>query len=368
MTFEIISEDERNEQKKAQLLRIENEKNKPAFVLSKQQLEIVESPEHKIVVMASAGAGKTRVLTERVRWILKNGGDPSKMVIITFTRNSAQEMRDRLGDDYKDGMYIGTVHGYAHYLLSKHGISTHHLTSESNFDGLFELVMENPQVVEPIGFLALDESQDSSNQQYEFIFEMLAPTAFFAVGDVRQNIYGFAGANPKRIMALTRDDEVMVYNLTENYRNGSEIIHFSNDIANKMKDIPRTPVKAMRGTTGKVIQTNGTAFLSMIAKDPSKYGDWAILCRSNAKMFKIMGQLRAKGIPCLTFKQAQGSNADLADMMAENSVKVLTVHSAKGLEFEKVVVAEQSWRSEDDRKLMYVAATRAIDELYMVLK
>ena len=73
--------------------------------LSKAQQKIVNATENKIVVVASAAAGKTTVLTERVRHLLEKGIDPQKIVLITFTNAAAEEMASRL--EYPKGIFIG---------------------------------------------------------------------------------------------------------------------------------------------------------------------------------------------------------------------------------------------------------------------
>ena len=81
--------------------------------LSTAQKKIVEAKENKIVVVASAAAGKTTVLTQRVRYLLSHGADPTKVVMITFTNAAAEEMAERLG--HPKGIFIGTIHSYANY-------------------------------------------------------------------------------------------------------------------------------------------------------------------------------------------------------------------------------------------------------------
>ena len=334
--------------------------------LTYEQKQIVESPEKKIVVMSAAASGKTVCLIERVRWILKQGGEPTKMVCITFTNNSADEMKARLADDYKEGMFIGTVHSYANYLLNSYGVDTKSIRDSEDFDELFELIMENPGAIKPIGFLALDEAQDSNNNQFEFIFDMLQPKAFIVLGDVRQSIYGFNNANPKLILRLCREDDITVYDMTENHRNGKEIIKYSNWILDKMKDIPKTPVVGTRNEKGYIGKVGESQFIKLIEKSDENYGSWTILCRTNKRIQQILGKLKSAGIPAITFRQAQGDVSELKEKMRENSVKVLTIHSAKGLEWDNVIVADQSWRGEENLRLMYVAATRARNKLYWV--
>ena len=53
--------------------------------LNKEQLKAVTTTANKVVVIAAPAVGKTRVLTERIKWLLDNGVDPYKIVAITFT-------------------------------------------------------------------------------------------------------------------------------------------------------------------------------------------------------------------------------------------------------------------------------------------
>ena len=109
--------------------------------LSKLQKDILDKQDKKIVVMASAAAGKTMILTEKVRRILKSGVDPKDVAVITFTNMAADVLRKRLGDDYRDGIFIGTIHSLANRFLLSSGIDTSHILNNENFDELFELVI-----------------------------------------------------------------------------------------------------------------------------------------------------------------------------------------------------------------------------------
>ncbi|MDR1101422.1 MAG: helicase-exonuclease AddAB subunit AddA [Clostridiales bacterium] len=64
-----------------------------------EQKKAIEIANFNIVVSAAAGAGKTAVLVERViQKILKNGRDIDRMLIVTFTKAAANEMRERIFD------------------------------------------------------------------------------------------------------------------------------------------------------------------------------------------------------------------------------------------------------------------------------
>ncbi|MCY4460244.1 MAG: ATP-dependent helicase [Albidovulum sp.] len=92
-------------------------------LLSNKQREIVEQPiQGSIRVLASAGSGKTRVLTERIRFILSNLKKDG-VIALTFTNKAAAEMKERLtqsGSDEKR-IWVGTIHSVAQRILEQYG-------------------------------------------------------------------------------------------------------------------------------------------------------------------------------------------------------------------------------------------------------
>lgn len=330
--------------------------------LSQLQQKIVNAPEDKIIVIAAAAAGKTRVLTERARKLLRDGINPSDIAVITFTNLAAQELRERLADDYKDGMYIGTIHGLANRFLVTHGIKTGQLIKDEKFDKFFELLAENPHCVKHIPHILLDEAQDSSYGEYCFIFKMIKPETFFVAADPRQSIYGFRDADPSLITGLAKQPGVTVYNLNENYRNGSQILDYAKDILSRIGMADNSVAMRYGGTVYE-----GICDVDTIVKWIGEHGtfrDWAILCSTNDEIKWLMGKLSEYDIPTITFKQGQMTKKQLESAMKDNIVKVLTRHSAKGLEFPYVIVYNPTWWGGDEAKRVnYVAATRARDIL-----
>ena len=87
-------------------------------MLDEYQQEIVNSNEPRIIVEAGAGSGKTYTLTERVKRLLLDGVEPSNMVIITFTRMAAEELKERLVDVPGIGdCFVGTIHSFANKIF-----------------------------------------------------------------------------------------------------------------------------------------------------------------------------------------------------------------------------------------------------------
>lgn len=91
--------------------------------LSSSQQEIVEFDVRlPLQVLASAGSGKTRVLTERIRYILNNT-KKDKVLALTFTNKAAQEMQERLADfiGVDERTWVSTIHSVAQSIIESYG-------------------------------------------------------------------------------------------------------------------------------------------------------------------------------------------------------------------------------------------------------
>jgi len=89
--------------------------------LSEKQKEIVFAENGPIYVKASAGSGKTRVLTERVRYLL--GKTNKKVLALTFTNKAGEEIKERLSDisEIEKRVFVGTFHGFCQSILENNG-------------------------------------------------------------------------------------------------------------------------------------------------------------------------------------------------------------------------------------------------------
>ena len=343
------------------------------MTLTKQQLKIIQAPEDRITVMASAGTSKTTVLTERIKYWLDNGVKPEDIVAITFTVQAGEEMRERLGDKAQ-GMFCSTVHAYANYLLLSHSIDTKEYLEQENFDALFKLIKQHPEVIEPVEYLCLDEAQDSDEEQFEFILDMLKPKHFFLCGDVKQCIYSWKGSRPDLFYGAAARYGAAMYELTENFRNSKEILNFAKWIVQvKLADCGTIPynddsVGLVKNQGYKTTFEYDLREIVRLVTLDDNYSDWFILARTNDRVDEIYNYLKKYEVPVDTFKKADLSHKDLQKKMHDNTVKVLTIHASKGLEANKVIVVDATMRYEEECRISYVAATRAKHELYWAKK
>lgn len=332
--------------------------------LSKAQKQIVTTDKSDVVVVAAAAAGKTRVLVERVKYLISTGVEPKKIVLITFTNAAAEELAIRLG--HPDGMFIGTVHSYCNRLLMLGGVDTTKYLADEKFDELFNQIKKHPECIEEVDHLLLDEAQDSNAAQFEFLLSVVVPKNYMFVGDYRQSIYRFAGAVPDMLLRLMDEPEVTTYDLNENYRNGSKILDHARRMINNAGWEYRDTSIAMAPYTGEVVDhvpyspdAIAKSIKQKVESGACHYRDWFVLARTNAQVEDLRWSLDKFKIPNDTFKRAQLDASGFAEKMNEDKVKVLTIHTSKGLEADYVVVVGARFFNLEEKCINYVAATRA---------
>lgn len=85
---------------------------------SGEQREAIEHGRGPLRVCAGPGSGKTAVLVERVRHLVRNGVRPERILAITFTKKAAKEMEERIG--MPEGPVVCTLHSFAFRILTEH--------------------------------------------------------------------------------------------------------------------------------------------------------------------------------------------------------------------------------------------------------
>ena len=96
----------------------------PEVKLDDYQRSAVEYIGKPLVINAGPGAGKTRVIIERVLYLIENGAEPESILVITFTNKAAEELRERFKKDTKlelnviNQMRISTIHSFCRSILA----------------------------------------------------------------------------------------------------------------------------------------------------------------------------------------------------------------------------------------------------------
>jgi len=93
--------------------------------LNEQQQKAVVVCDKNLLIIAGAGSGKTKTLTHKIAYILKNNlAKPFEILALTFTNKAADEMKERLCSTLGlsvDGLYIGTFHSVSLRILRQIG-------------------------------------------------------------------------------------------------------------------------------------------------------------------------------------------------------------------------------------------------------
>lgn len=110
--------------------------------LNKEQAQAVQSNQGPLLILAGAGSGKTKVLTTRIAYMIKNGVKPRNILAVTFTNKAAKEMKERigkiLGEDTVKYMWVGTFHGICGRIL-RENIDKYNTSTGKNLDKNFTI-------------------------------------------------------------------------------------------------------------------------------------------------------------------------------------------------------------------------------------
>lgn len=392
---------------------------------NREQLQAIESEESKIFVTAPPGSGKSATLIEAAKRFYEINPD-YKITIITFTRKATQEIKDRIGAvgnleistihswAWKRLCDIGNEYGFVPHLLEEETIKTilkrlcslrkqyyinqfmlyNYVMGNYNIDVddrtkrsfetialdyvkfkrknslydftdlplyLYDVMNEYEIDINDIDGLFVDEFQDVDEVQLA-VFNKVNCKKKFYIGDPRQSIYQFRSAVDDVISRLTG---FTFYNLTRNYRSYQEIIDYAETVriqgkqlaedgetlvASSIDYIDSSDIVCERGFGGKVIAVstfgkatdcvNGNAVNDSLAvKEFLEDNKTQILCRSNKQVKKL---------------QTLGF------------INVSTVHQAKGLEYDNVIVVDAPITGNEELNICYVAITRAKNKVMTI--
>jgi hypothetical protein len=361
------------------------------ITLNEEQATAVQRPPmiHQRII-ASAGSGKTTTLTARIAWLISEYDvDPKSIVLMTFSRNAATQMLQRIEDLIgKVDVWSGTFHGLSRSLLSKYGRealdSLYFVDELVGMGTKWLLSPRGKKWVEKLRYIFVDEFQDINESQWIMIQAMLHPGArLIVVGDDAQNIYTWRGSNVDYILRL----ETTLKNLVDdqlriNYRSSEAIIRCANSV---MQFIPTLPwKKLMQGSGLRKGQPPEVRFFwrmcdesSWVVKtieeilEQNGLATIAVLSRTNMDLYRIEEELLTRAIPYSIRETPKATSPD-ADPIER--VHLSTLHASKGLEWDYVFllhcndeVFPASKKKEEiicERRLFYVAITRARKHLF----
>jgi ATP-dependent DNA helicase Rep len=106
--------------------------------LNPQQQAAVKTIDHPLLVLAGAGSGKTRVITEKIAYLIKQGTPARHIAAVTFTNKAAREMKARvsrlLSDQDSRGLRVSTFHSLGLDILRKEHKSLGYKSGITLFD------------------------------------------------------------------------------------------------------------------------------------------------------------------------------------------------------------------------------------------
>lgn len=88
--------------------------------LDKYQEEAINNNDDKVLLIAPPGSGKTTVLNEKISRLILNGMDPKRMVILTFSKGAALNMKERFQKKFQVSPFFATMHSYCYRMIVKY--------------------------------------------------------------------------------------------------------------------------------------------------------------------------------------------------------------------------------------------------------
>ena len=248
------------------------------------------------------------------------------------------------------------------------------------------LFKEHPSLVPSYSHILIDEFQDVNKTQME-IMDVLKSPNLFCVGDPRQSIFGWRGSNIKYILGFAerfKGSDTIV--LTKNYRSSSKIVDLMN------KAISKLGLAALESCVSgssdiKLEEFSNTDeefsfVVNSIKSATCSQDEIFVLARTNRQLNELS----------LLLKQHRIAHTVRSDEMKKDAVDghgvtLATVHAIKGMEAEMVLVVgcttsqfpckasehpvvemvkvDTYDRDEEERRLFYVAISRAKSKLYL---
>lgn len=224
-------------------------------------------------------------------------------------------------------------------------------------------------IFDRVKHIVIDEAQDFGVSLFFALKNTFTKATFTIVGDVTQNINYNIGMNDWESMLenVFKEPRDKFYILTKSYRNTIEISEFANNILKKSSFKTYDIEPFIRH--GKEVVINKAMGFDELVKI-------CVDCVNNILKngFKTVGIICRDDAQAENVRQILKDYLDLSDInkneIFADGVMVMSVALSKGLEFDGVIIFDTNninyTNSDSDIKLLYVAATRALHELYII--
>ena len=353
-------------------------------------------------LMGIPGGGKTRTIIERIIYLNNNKiiRDPREVLVLTFSRKARDDFYEKAinkNNEIFDNSNIRTIHSISGTIVTaklgrqSKSIETIVLAAINILESISDDELKNIIDIANLKVIFVDESQDISELYYKLllILKNRLGAKLIMVGDPNQNIYQFKNGSDKHLL----EHKGTTYFLIDNYRSTKEIVDFINHFRPWKKVIPE--MRSVYGYSGKkpeIYINNAFAIKHDIIRELRNYlGDLknvAIIGPVKyAKFDKTTNSYKSLGLQLIAnwlevagikFIRHYGladdyESGDNIQNYKSGYVNLLTIHSCKGLEFDKVFILNFHHQTfsknptEEDYNmfeyLWYVALSRAKREL-----
>lgn len=338
------------------------------------------------VIHGVAGSGKTLILGYRAEHLAKVCARP--ILVLCYNRTLAKRLaRSMAAKGLADKVLVHSFHQWCRAQLLAYNAGL----PESGKDGevyAAQLVDRIIRAVDaniiPAGqydAVLIDEGHDFQPEWLKLVAQMVNPStnSLLVLYDDAQSIYGRDERGKISFKSLGIQAQGRTTILKINYRNTQEVLELASGIASDLlkpsasdeDGVPLVaPISAGRhGPKPLLIKLPSIQeeadYIAQHLKEAHKTGtpwsDMAVIYRDYGIGKPVLATLRKAGIP-VTYQD------DITFAEKEDTVKFLTMHSCKGLEFPLVAIpgagrAVDEGRKNEEARLLYVAMTRATKEL-----
>ncbi|PCL93378.1 RNA polymerase recycling motor HelD [Paenibacillus lautus] len=213
----------------------------------------------------------------------------------------------------------------------------------------------------------VDEGQDYSPFQYEYLKKLFPRARMTVLGDFGQAIFMQSTklqGDDSPLLRLYGEGDTSLIRLVRSYRSTREIVEFTKELLTDESDI----VPFERSGPKPVL----ARFEGRERRDAQLLKDIAALKADGIDSIAIITKTAAESRQALESLQLQGCEAlqliTKETVTYQNGVMVVPVYLAKGIEFDAVLVydaSSEAYGRENERKLLYTACTRAMHRLYL---